>query len=94
VRSAGSRQPLALGVRIELLISGMLAVHAKHAVFAALAGVPGVVRAQVELGRAEIECNRPESELAALEAELAVAVSAAGVTLTALRRLPRELPLA
>lgn len=81
-------------MRLELLISGMLAVHAKHAVFAALAGVPGVLRAQVELGRAEIECERPEGELGALESELGAAVAAAGFALTGLRRLPRELPLA
>ncbi|MBX3132015.1 MAG: hypothetical protein KF689_01345 [Gemmatimonadaceae bacterium] len=81
-------------MRLELVISGMVAVHAKHAVFAALAGVPGVLRAQVELGRAEIECERRDAELEALEAELGAAVAAAGFVLTTLRRLPRELPLA
>lgn len=42
-------------LRLELLIDGMLAVHAKHALYTALAGVEGVRGAVVELGRAELE---------------------------------------
>ena len=38
-----------------LTISDMVAVHAKRAVFTALAGVPGVTSADVELGRAVVE---------------------------------------
>ena len=38
-----------------LTISGMMAVHARRAVFTALAGVPGVASAEVELGRAVVE---------------------------------------
>src|SRR5436190_20880529 len=38
-----------------LTISGMVAVHSKRAVFTALAGVVGVVSAEVEMGRAVIE---------------------------------------
>ncbi len=37
----------------------MLAVHAVRAAFAALAGVPGVQRADVRLGRAELEHDAP-----------------------------------
>ena len=79
-------------MRLEVLISGMVAVHAKHAVFAALAGVPGVERAEVELGRAELEVSRGEEEFAALAADLRAAIAAAGFTVTDLRRLARQLP--
>jgi copper chaperone CopZ len=79
-------------MRFELLISGMLAVHAKHAVFAALGGVAGVTRAEVELGRVELEVARPEAELAAVESELRAAVEAVGFTVTDVRRLARQLP--
>lgn len=79
-------------MRLELLIAGMLAVHAKHAVFAALAGVEGVTRAEVELGRVELEVARADADLAALEAELRAAIEAMGYTVTAVRRLARQLP--
>ncbi len=79
-------------MRLEVLISGMLAVHAKHAVFAALAGIEGVSRAEVELGRAELEVSRPESEFTALAAELRAAIDALGFTVTEIRRLARQLP--
>jgi copper chaperone CopZ len=36
-------------------IRGMVAVHAVRAVFTALAGVEGIARADVELGRATVE---------------------------------------
>lgn len=38
-----------------LRIGGMLAVHAKRAVFTALSGVDGILSADVELGRAVVE---------------------------------------
>ncbi|MFL5578450.1 MAG: heavy-metal-associated domain-containing protein [Gemmatimonadaceae bacterium] len=38
-----------------LRIAGMLSVHSVRAVFTALAGVEGIVSADVELGRAVIE---------------------------------------
>ncbi len=79
-------------MRLEVLISGMLAVHAKHAVFAALAGIEGVSRAEVELGRAELEVSRPEAEFTALAAELRAAIDALGFTVTEIRRLARQLP--
>src|SRR5690606_27351155 len=65
---------LSFCMRLELLISGMLAVHAKHAVFAALAGVEGIARAEVELGRAELEVARPDAEFAAVAVELRAAI--------------------
>ena len=70
----------------------MLAVHAKHAVFAALAGVEGVTGAEVELGRVELEVARPEPEFDAVAAELRAAIEAVGFTLQGIRRLPRTLP--
>ncbi|HET7456009.1 MAG TPA: heavy-metal-associated domain-containing protein [Gemmatimonadaceae bacterium] len=36
-------------------IRGMIAVHSVRAVFTALAGVDGILRADVELGRATVE---------------------------------------
>ncbi|CAN5360881.1 hypothetical protein BH23GEM2_BH23GEM2_15650 [soil metagenome] len=39
----------------RLTITGMTCVHCKRAVFTALAGVPGVTRADVAMGRAEVE---------------------------------------
>ncbi|MBA3854972.1 MAG: hypothetical protein C0503_11180 [Gemmatimonas sp.] len=79
-------------MRLELLISGMLSVHAKQAIFAALAGVDGVTRAEVELGRVELDVARTETELAALDAELRAAIEAVGFRVTALRRVARQLP--
>lgn len=70
----------------------MLSVHAKHAVFAALAGVDGLTSVEIELGRVELETSRAEDSLAALEAELGAALNAAGLTLRSLKRLPRQLP--
>jgi copper chaperone CopZ len=69
-----------------LTISGMLAVHARRAVFTALAGVPGVHSADVELGRAVVEHD--EGVTADM---LAAAVMLAGCEVTAShveRRLP------
>ncbi len=79
-------------IRLELLLSGMLSVHAKHAVFSALSGVPGLSSLEIELGRVVLDAERAETELSTLEEELRGAISAAGLTLTALRRLPRQLP--
>lgn len=44
--------PRALSV---VTIRGMVAVHSVRAVFTALAGVEGIARADVELGRATVE---------------------------------------
>ncbi len=74
-------------MRHELTIEGMLAVHARHAVFTALAGVEGIVRAEVELGRAVVEHDgRVTAE------SLRSAVAAAGFPLRSIRELPRALP--
>lgn len=75
-------------MRLEILIDGMLAVHARHAVFTALGALPGVVSAEVELGRAVIECEVvPENTL------LRATIADAGFALRAVRPLPRSLPL-
>jgi copper chaperone CopZ len=78
-------------MRLEVLIDGMTAVHAKHAVFTALAGVPGLTRAEVELGRATLDAAAA-SDAAALRAAVAAAIGAAGFHVTAVRVLPRTLP--
>jgi hypothetical protein len=79
-------------MRLELSIEGMLAVHAKHAVFAALAGVADLASVEIELGRVELEANRPEAEFSVLDGELREAVAAAGFSVRSIRRLPRRLP--
>jgi copper chaperone CopZ len=72
-----------------LTISGMIAVHAKRAVFTALAGVAGVRSAEVELGRAVVE----HDETATREA-MAAAIHGVGCTLADVRRVSRRsLPL-
>jgi len=70
-----------------LTISGMMAVHAKRAVFTALAGVPGVVSAQVEMGRAVVEHDASTTSDALREA-----VVLAGCEVTSVR-IERRLPL-
>lgn len=70
-----------------LSISGMIAVHAKRAVFTALAGVPGVTSAEVELGRAIVE-----HDARATPDALSEAVAIAGCHVTAIR-MERRLPL-
>jgi hypothetical protein len=75
-------------MRLELIIDGMVAVHAKYAVFQALAAVEGITRAEVELGRVELEMNREPDEAALREA-----IAAVGFELREIRRLPKTLPL-
>lgn len=75
-------------MRVELMIDGMVAVHAKYAVFQALAAVEGITRAEVELGRVELEMDREPDEAA-----MRAAVEAVGFTLREIRRLPRTLPM-
>ena len=74
-------------MRFEVLIDGMLAVHARHAVFTALSAVDGLMHAEVELGRAELTHDGR-----ATEAAIRAAVEAAGFTVRAVRALPRTLP--
>ena len=70
-----------------LNISGMVAVHAKRAVFTALAGVPGVTAAEVELGRAVVH-HAPDVTADMLKD----AVSLAGCDVLS-SRTERRLPL-
>ena len=74
-------------MRLEVLIDGMTAVHARHAVFTALAAVPGLRTAEVERGRAVLEGDGPLDDAA-----VRAAVAAAGFDVTATRVLPRTLP--
>ena len=87
VSDGGTLEYYIPAVRIELTISGMLAVHARHAVFTALSGVEGILRAEVELGRAVVEHDGRAGE-----ATLRAAVAAAGFEVSAVRELPRALP--
>lgn len=70
-----------------LTISGMVAVHSKRAVFTALSGVPGVVSAEVEMGRAVVEHDASTTSDA-----LRNAVTLAGCEVTSVR-IERRLPL-
>jgi copper chaperone CopZ len=71
-------------MRLRLTIDGMLAVHAKHALYTALGGVTGVRSAEVEVGGALLECEGRVDE-----AELRAAIEAVGFHLV---RVVRELP--
>ena len=66
-------------------VSGMIAVHSRRAVFTALAGVPGVITAEVELGRVEIVHDdnvAPET--------IAAAIESAGCAVTSVERVGRR----
>lgn len=76
-------------MRYELLISGMVAIHARNAVYTALAAVPGLSLAEVELGKAVISVDGPLRE-----GLLRAAIGEAGFEVESIRLLPRELPLA
>jgi hypothetical protein len=82
-----ARQYYILPMRLEVLIDGMMAVHARHAAFTALAAVPGIVRAEVEPGRAVLEC--PDGS----EAAIREALAEVGLSVRAIRVLPRSLPV-
>jgi copper chaperone CopZ len=75
--------------RISVEIEGLLAVHAVRAVRTALAGVPGVVQAEVSMQGAVLETEGPLDEAA-----LAAALDAAGVRLVSWRAERAGLPLA
>jgi copper chaperone CopZ len=70
-----------------LRIGGMLAVHAKRAVFTALGGVEGIRSAEVELGRAVVEHDGR-----ATPALLRDAVAAAGFEVLEVVEERRRLP--
>lgn len=86
-------------MRFELQIDGMVAVHAKHAVFTALMGLEGVLRAEVELGRAVIELGASGGSAPGAagsvdpQAAIRAAVSIAGFSVRRIRPLNRELPV-
>jgi copper chaperone CopZ len=75
-------------MRIQVTIEGMIAVHAKHAVFTALAAVDGITHCDVELGRAVLEHDGRATEVA-----IRAAVAAAGFEVSACTALPSTLPL-
>ena len=75
-------------MRLEILINGMVSVHAKSAVFQALTAVEGIARAEVELGRVELELDGEPNEGA-----LRDVIESLGFTVRVIRRLPRALPL-
>ena len=70
-----------------LTISGMVAVHAKRAVFTALSGVPGVLSAEVDMGRVVVEHDASTTSDA-----LRAAIALAGCEVTSVR-IERRLPL-
>ena len=70
-----------------LTIRGMIAVHAKRAVFTALSGVAGVTSADVDLGRAVVEHDARTTT-----AMLVDAVALAGCEVVDIR-VERRLPL-
>lgn len=71
----------------HLTLAGMTAVHAARALWTALAGVPGIVRADVAMGSATVEHDGTVTR-AALEDACALA----GCELVAVRE-ERTLPL-
>ena len=73
-------------MHLRLAITGMTSVHAKRALFTALAGVPGVRSAEVEMGAALLDCDGVVDQQA-----LRAAITELGLTLTT---ITRELPLA
>jgi copper chaperone CopZ len=79
--------PPAPRVVTTLTIRGMLAVHAVRAVYTALAGVEGIVTADVTLGRAVIEHDGR-----ATPERLAAAVAVAGYEVAQWTEERRRLP--
>jgi copper chaperone CopZ len=71
-----------------LTISGMRAVHAVRAVFTTLAGVEGIARADVSLGRAVVEHDGRATPEA-----LTAAVALAGFEVVAISHDRRSLPV-
>ena len=69
-------------------ISGMTCVHCVRAVFTSLAGVPGIVRADVSIGRAVIEHDGTVTQ-----EQIRDAIGAAGYEVTDSKN-DRTLPLA
>ena len=70
-------------------VSGMTCAHCVRAVFTSLAGVPGIERADVTIGRAVIEHNGTVTA-----EQIRDAVAVAGYTVGETRDDRRTLPLA
>ena len=68
-------------MRLRVTVEGMVAVHAKRALFTALAGVPGVQSAEVEMGSALVDCDR------GAEAAVRQAIVDAGFSVGAVTRM-------
>jgi copper chaperone CopZ len=81
-------EPTAGHVTTTLTIRGMTAVHAVRAVFTALSGVEGILRADVAMGRATVEHDGRATGDA-----LRQAVEMAGFELTGIEESRRRLPL-
>ena len=79
---------MAGAVIVSLEIAGMTAVHAVRAVFTSLAGVEGVTRADVSLGRAIVEHDGRATPEAIRDA-----LALAGYELSTYREERRALPL-
>lgn len=71
---------------VVLHLSGMRAVHCARAVYTSLAGVPGIVTADVVVGRATVEHDGRASEAALREA-----VAQAGYEVERIEKVGRTL---
>ncbi|MBC7893823.1 MAG: heavy-metal-associated domain-containing protein [Cytophagaceae bacterium] len=80
--------PSPRGSRAILEIDGMKTVHCVRAVFQALAGVPGVTRAEVSIGRADIDMDKPVPR-----DTLSAALEVVGYRVASATPAPRSLPL-
>ena len=76
-------------MRTTASISGMTCVHCVRAVFTALAGVEGIQRADVKIGRAVIEHDGTVTPQ-----EIREAIAVAGYTVGTIKIDKRTLPLA
>jgi len=70
-------------------IAGMTCAHCVRAVFTSLAGVPGIERADVSIGKAEIEHDASVTPEAIRDA-----IAVAGYEVTGAPKSKRTLPLA
>lgn len=83
-------------LRIRVQIDGLVAIHAVRAVRTALAGVPGVVGADVSMAGAVLDVDGPRTgpfDDAAFAVSLSAALESAGVTLAGLSIERGGLPL-
>jgi len=86
-RSRDGALPSGVRVTTSVAIDGMLSVHAAHAVYTALAGVDGIITADVKVGRATIEHDGR-----ATHEQIIGAIDLAGYRVTDIRD-ERRLPL-